>query len=103
MSSTISPNGPKGPRGSRADKKRSERSRGSTDRPHFDQREGVPMLRYGTTSNFLRFKELLATYALREYGNVARLIETDEYYEPPEVDTDYYDPSRRNAEPENDK
>jgi hypothetical protein len=52
----------------------------------------VPMLRFGIASNnFLKFKEALSTAALIQFGDVAKLIELDKYYEVPMPDKDDYE------------
>jgi len=43
----------------------------------------VPILLFGNGINFNVFKEKLAIVALEKLGDLARLIETDEYWEPP--------------------
>ena len=45
----------------------------------------VPVLHYGPENNFQRFKEKMAAEALKKYGDLGLLIETERYYEPPEV------------------
>lgn len=45
----------------------------------------IPILKYGPSSNFIKFRERLSEHAIKEYGNLGLLIETDEYYEPPEI------------------
>jgi hypothetical protein len=52
----------------------------------------VPMLRFGTANNnFLKFKQALSTAALIQFGDVAKLIELDKYYEIPMPDEDDYE------------
>ena len=52
----------------------------------------VPILQFGSGNNFNVFKEKLAIVALEKFGDLARLIETDEYWEPPNtVDISQYD------------
>jgi hypothetical protein len=52
--------------------------------------EEIPILKFGPNNNFAKFKEALANKALREYGDLGRLIESGKYFvpEPPAV-TDY--------------
>ncbi len=62
--------------------------------------EQVTILTFGPNNNFAKFKEALASKALREYGDLGRLIDAGKYYsaEPPEP-TDYdlvNDPYRLN-------
>ena len=53
----------------------------------------VPILQFGSGNNFNVFKEKLAIVALEKFGDLARLIEIDEYWEPPTtVDVSEYDP-----------
>ncbi len=68
----------------------SRRNEGPRQQSGFVQ-QAVPMLRYGTGNNFILFKERLALAASKEYGLLARFIETGEYYVPPEVDHTRYD------------
>jgi hypothetical protein len=52
----------------------------------------VPILRFGSASNnFLKFKEGLSTAALIQFGDVAKLIELDRYYEIPMPDEDDFE------------
>jgi hypothetical protein len=50
--------------------------------------EEVPILTFGPNNNFAKFKEALASKALREYGDLGRLIDSGQYYasDPPEPD-----------------
>ena len=48
--------------------------------------EAVPMLRYGPYNNFITFKERLKTACMERYGDLARLIELEDYWMPDEVD-----------------
>jgi hypothetical protein len=64
------------------------------EKSHQDKKDNgdVPMLRFGTVSNnFLKFKEALSTAALIQFGDVAKLIELDKYYEVPMPDEDDYE------------
>jgi hypothetical protein len=47
--------------------------------------EEVPILTFGHNNNFAKFKEALASKALRTYGDLGRLIDAGQYYsaEPP--------------------
>jgi hypothetical protein len=47
--------------------------------------EEVPILTFGPNNNFAKFKEALASKALRTYGDLGRLIDAGQYYsaEPP--------------------
>jgi hypothetical protein len=50
------------------------------------------MLRFGNASNnFLKFKEVLSTAALIQFGDVAKLIELDKYYEIPMPNEDDFE------------
>ncbi len=52
----------------------------------------VPLLRFGVVSNnFLKFKEALSTAALIQFGDVAKLIELDEYFVLPMPDEDVFE------------
>ena len=51
----------------------------------------VPILCYGLENNFQRFKERLAAEALKDYGDLGLIIETERYYDPPAVDVSDYD------------
>jgi hypothetical protein len=53
--------------------------------------EEIPVLRFGPNNNFTKFKEALANKAMREYGDLGRLIETGMYYAPEPPDRDDYD------------
>ncbi len=51
----------------------------------------IPILRYGPNNNFSKFKEALSYQALKQFGDLGRLIELGEYYEPDPPDLDDYD------------
>jgi len=51
----------------------------------------VPILKYGPGSNWVVFNEKLSKAALEKYGDLGRLIEDEQYYEPPQVDRSKYD------------
>jgi hypothetical protein len=53
--------------------------------------EQLPILTFGPNNNFAKFKEALAAKALREYGDLGRLIESGHYYVPDPPDPDDYD------------
>jgi hypothetical protein len=40
----------------------------------------IPMLKYGKGNNFYKLKAALSEAALREYGNLGKLIEQEKYY-----------------------
>ena len=49
------------------------------------------MLRYGPDNNFPKFKEKMSKEAIEQFGDLGRMVETGEYYEPPEPDIEDYD------------
>ena len=53
--------------------------------------DGVPMLHYGQDHNFAKFKEKLSRAAIETYGDLGKLVETGEYFEPPELNIEDYD------------
>jgi len=53
--------------------------------------EEIPILRFGPNNNFSKFKEALANKALREYGDLGRLIKWGVYYVPDPPDVGVYD------------
>ena len=53
--------------------------------------EAIPILKYGPSNNFTLFKEALANAAMKEYGDLEKLIKQGKYYEPKEPNIDYYD------------
>jgi hypothetical protein len=46
---------------------------------------------FGENCNFLDYKRKLLTYGLRTLGDVARLLETGEHYEPDDIDEEDFD------------
>jgi len=63
---------------------------GRGQQPKKKDPKEIPILKFSPNNNFAKFKEALANKALREYGDLGRLIESGEYFvpEPPDV-TDY--------------
>jgi hypothetical protein len=51
----------------------------------------IPILWYGLNNNFSKFKEALSYQALKQFGDLGRLIELGQYYEPEPPDLDDYD------------
>ena len=47
--------------------------------------------RYGPDNNFAKSKEKLSRAAIEMYGDLGRLMETGEYFEPPELSIEDYD------------
>jgi hypothetical protein len=43
---------------------------------------GLPMPKYGKGNNYFKFKQALAEMAIKEYGNLVKLIELEKYYVP---------------------
>ena len=43
---------------------------------------GLPMLKYGKGNNYYKFKQALAEMAIKDYGNLGKLIELEKYYVP---------------------
>jgi hypothetical protein len=44
--------------------------------------DGIPILRYGKGNNFHKFKHALSEVALKEFGNLGKLINLGKYYVP---------------------
>ena len=59
------------------------KSAGSSDKD-------VPLLKFGQGNNWLVFKEKIYTACLEKYGDLARLIENEEYYDPPVIKDDEF-------------
>jgi hypothetical protein len=52
--------------------------------------EVIPILKYGPSNNFAKFKEAISNAALKQYGNLGRLIRQWSYYIPPEPNRAMY-------------
>jgi hypothetical protein len=75
-------------------KKMQNQGQQKTEKLHQEKKDvgDIPMLRFGNASNnFLKFKEVLSTAALIQFGKVSKLIELDKYYEIPMPDEDDYE------------
>lgn len=46
----------------------------------------VTLLKFGNGNNWLKFKEKISTACLEKYGDLARLVQTELYYEPPGIE-----------------
>ena len=65
----------------------------------LDSERAVPMLTFGTDSNFAIFREKLLIACLEKYGNLAMFIELKSYYVPPVIDKDdHYTTSTTDAD-----
>jgi hypothetical protein len=54
--------------------------------------EAIPILKYGPSNNFAKFKEAISKAALKQYGDLGRLIRQGSYYIPPEPNRATYGP-----------
>ncbi len=54
--------------------------------------EAIPILKYGPSNNFAKFKEAISKAALKQYGDLGRLIHQGSYYIPPEPNRATYGP-----------
>jgi hypothetical protein len=52
--------------------------------------EAIPVLKYGPGNNFAKFKEAISKVALKEYGDLGKLIQQGAYYIPPAPDKTKY-------------
>jgi hypothetical protein len=47
-----------------------------------DKTDGIPTLRYGKGNKFYKFKAAVSTQAIKEFGNLGKLINLERYYVP---------------------
>ena len=75
------------PQGQRQQKKHWQK-RNQHHRSEYKKKdpEEIPILKYGPANNFTKFKEALYKTALKDYGNLGKLIKLGKYYEPEEPD-----------------
>jgi hypothetical protein len=52
--------------------------------------KAIPILKYGPGNNFAKFKEAISKVALKEYGDLGKLIQQGTYYIPPALDKTTY-------------
>jgi hypothetical protein len=52
----------------------------------------IPILKYGPSNNFTKFKEAISKAALKQYGNLGKLIRQGSYYTTPEPNRATYGP-----------
>lgn len=79
------PNKRRGAHRGRGNRDRSRRSSSPVD-PN-----AVPKLKHGGDNNFPAFKKKFLVAGLREFGNLARLIDLGAYFELDEINADEYD------------
>ncbi len=60
--------------------------------PKKKDAEAIPILRYGPSNNFAKFKEAISKAALRQYGDLGKLICQGSYFIPPEPNRATYGP-----------
>jgi len=53
--------------------------------------EEIPVLKYGPSNNFSKFKEAISKTALKNYGQLGKLIKLGKYFEPEEPNNLDYD------------
>ena len=58
---------------------------GTTSAKEGNSDTAVPLLKFGSGNNWLKFKEKISTECVEKYGDLGRLMELDAYYEPPEI------------------
>jgi len=63
-------------------KRRPQGSQFFNMKPETERKEGVPVLRYGKGNNFFAFQQALYRRALRDYGDLAKLITLNKHYKP---------------------
>jgi hypothetical protein len=63
-------------------KKRSNGRQYFNKKPEGERKESLPTLKYGKGNNFYAFQQALYRRALRDYGDLAKLISLNKYYEP---------------------
>jgi hypothetical protein len=71
--------------------RKSGRGQGKEQATKRKDPEEVPILTFGPNNNFAKFKEALSSKALREYGDLGRLIEAGTYYSGDPPDQNDYD------------
>jgi hypothetical protein len=52
--------------------------------PKKKDAEAIPILKYGPSNNFAKIREAMSKAALKQYGDLGRLIRQGSYYIPPE-------------------
>jgi len=73
----------KGKEPAQEEQKRKTNRRRFFKKPEEEKKEGgVPLLKYGKGNNFYAFQQALYRKALRDYGDLAKLITLNKYYEP---------------------
>jgi len=63
------------------------------NRQDYDRRkepESIPILRYGPSNNFMKFKEAISKKALLDYGNLGKLIKQGYIVLPEQPDRETY-------------
>jgi hypothetical protein len=60
--------------------RKSGRGQGKEQTTKKKDPEEVPILTFGPNNNFAKFKEALASKALRKYGDLGRLMDSGQYY-----------------------
>ena len=50
-----------------------------------DSDAAVPLLQFGARNNWLKFKDKIHTACVEKYGDLGRLIETEDYFMPAEI------------------
>ena len=78
------------PRRNRGGQSRRNYLLGNNSKPTLDSDGAVPLLKFGAQNNWLNFKEKMLTACTEKYGYLGRLINTEEYYEFPEIDMTPY-------------
>jgi hypothetical protein len=60
----------------------------------------IPILKYGPSNNFAKFKGAVLYVALMQYGDLGRLIQQGSYYIPPEPNRATYGPFDSTNDPD---
>jgi hypothetical protein len=68
--------------------------------PKKKDAEAIPILKYGPSNNFAKFKEAMSKAALKQYGDLGRLIRQGTYYIPPEPNRATYGPFDATNDPD---
>jgi hypothetical protein len=62
-------------------RKKSQERRYFSKKSNGEARQGIPTLKYGRSNNFFVFQQALYNQALKDYGDLAKLIKLNKYCE----------------------
>ena len=74
----------------KSNQSRKEYLLGSNTAKSGDSDASVPLLQFGDENNWIKFRDKLSTACVEKYGDLGRLVDTEDEFKPPEINEAEY-------------